>query len=180
MLALSASELAEKDPNPVTSKALSCTAISHRVTAIARLNAAISAGLANFEQGNAMLATCFSLLFQSVLLEDGLLEYMTFIRGGVTVGYQMGMKGLRILFEKLFDQQDIPETLHNLMVEAPLVHPKLVRKALDSLERLEPLCQHPVEKEVYRMLHEIARSLITSSRDGRYSVLKLHSEIHDC
>lgn len=173
MLALSASELAEKDPNPITSQELSCTAISHRVTAISRLNAAITAGLANFEQGNAMLATCFSLLFQSVLLEDGLLEYMTFIRGATTVGYQMGIKQQRILFEKLFDQAEIPEPVDNLMMAAPLVHPKLVRKALDSLERVEPLCQHPVEIEVYRMLYEIARSLITSSRDGKPAPIRL-------
>ncbi|CAG8972413.1 hypothetical protein HYALB_00001101 [Hymenoscyphus albidus] len=164
MLALSASELADEEPNPVTSKALSCTAISHRVTAITKLNVAITAGLANFEQGNAMLAACFSLLFQSVLLEDGLLEYMTFIRGTVTVGFQMGVKRHRVLFEQAFEQTEIPESIDNLMLAAPLVHPILVRKALNSLERLQPLCDHPVEIEMFKMLHEVARSLITCER----------------
>jgi len=87
MLALSASDLA--DPNngrDIQSAAdLTNTALNYRVKAITALKRALSAPQQSFEQGNAMLATCFSLLFQSVLLDDGLIEYMTFIRGVIAV-----------------------------------------------------------------------------------------------
>lgn len=99
MLALSASELATTtDPTPQ----MNSVALTHRVKAISSLNTAISRGIAGFEEGNAMLASCFALLFQSCLLEDGLIEFMMFIRGTVSVGFTMGSRRMKILFDRLF------------------------------------------------------------------------------
>ncbi|KAL2159135.1 hypothetical protein VTH06DRAFT_2567 [Thermothelomyces fergusii] len=42
-----------------------------------------------FEEGDALMATCFALTYQSVLLEDGMAEYMTFIRGIIIVAIQI-------------------------------------------------------------------------------------------
>jgi hypothetical protein len=166
MLALSAQDLASVDKDPVTSKELTCRAMSYRVSAIASLNAAISRGLTRFEQGNAMLATCFALLFQSVYMDDGLAEYMTFIRGTVAVGIQMGIRKDRMLFEHLFDGNG-EKLADPAMMKAPLIEPSLVRRALESLDKVQPLCKHIVEIEIYGMLLSATRALITSSRDGK-------------
>lgn len=165
MLALAASDLAEQYPE--SSKQLSCAAMSHRVQAIGSLNTAISLGLTRFEQGNAMLATCFALVFQSVLMEDGLAEYMSFIRGTVAVGNQMGMKRMHILFRHLFGDSDL-EKIDPLMKAAELIDPTLVRGALKSLEKIGPLCKTKLELEVYGVLVSAARALVTSSRDGNF------------
>ncbi|KAF4630476.1 hypothetical protein G7Y89_g7661 [Cudoniella acicularis] len=170
MLALAGSELADKASNPSTQHQLACTAISHRVQAITSLNASLAQGITRVEQGNAMIATCFSLLFQSVLIDDGLAEYMSFIRGTVAVGMQMSIKGLTILFDKLFEDKEM-EVLEPLLLKAPLLEPVLVKRALRSLERIEPLCQTRLEREIYGMLLSTTRALITSSRDGTYSPL---------
>jgi len=171
MLALAASDLAEQYPE---SSHLSCTAMSHRVKAIGALNAAISSGMSHFEQGNAMLATCFTMIFQSVLIEDGLAEYLTFIRGTIVVGVQMGMKRMHVLFDQLFENRDM-EKIDPRMKAAPLIEPELVRVAIRSLEKLAPLCKSKVEIEVYGGLLSIARALVTSSRDGEHLSLRLEN-----
>ena len=114
-----------------------------------------------------MLATCFSLLFQSVYIEDGLAEYMTFIRGSVAVGMQMGIRRDKVLFENLFEGNG-EKLVEEKMVRSPLVEPRLVRRALESLERVGPLCEHVVEREMFGLLLAAARALITSSRDGTW------------
>jgi len=86
MLALSASDLANsRTSSDSQASELTNTGLGHRVKAISALNTAIGAPLQSFKQGNAMLATCFVLVFQSVLMDDGLIEYMSFIRGVIAV-----------------------------------------------------------------------------------------------
>ncbi|EPE36574.1 Zn2/Cys6 DNA-binding protein [Glarea lozoyensis ATCC 20868] len=174
MLALSAQDMASVNADPVTSQQLKTKAMSHRVTAISALNTAITKGLSRFEQGNAMLATCFALLFQSVYMDDGLAEYMTFIRGTVAVGIQMGIRKDKILFEHLFDDNG-EKLVDPAMMKAPLVDSSLVRMALASLEKIQPLCDHVVEVEIYGMLLAAARALITSSRDAWHELRKIYA-----
>ncbi|TVY31630.1 Sterol uptake control protein, partial [Lachnellula subtilissima] len=172
MLALAASDLTEKHLE--SSQQLTCTAISYRVKAITCLNTAISSGLTTFEQGNAMLATCFALVFQSVLLDDALSEYMAFIRGTVAVGIQMGMKRMNVLFAHLFANQDL-ENIDPYMKAAALIDPVLVRAALGSLDKIRPLCTTELEIGVYGMLLGTARALITSSRDAYMELRKFYA-----
>ena len=166
MLALAASELATTtDPTPL----MHSTALTHRVKAISSLNTAISNGITCYEEGNAMIASCFSLFFQSCLLEDGLIEYMTFIRGTVSIGFNMGYRRMRFLFDKLFDNQQFDQ-VEPMVEAAPLMMPEVVMAANRSFERFEHLCVEKVEKDVYGVLIGIARALITSSRDGIFQV----------
>jgi len=109
MLALSASELASSRTSTQSqSSELTNTGLGHRVKAITALNTAISASIQSFEQGNAMLATCFILLFQSVLMDDGLIEYMSFIRGVIAVSIYSMLPAVHI----------IPSDLHPLLADA--------------------------------------------------------------
>ncbi len=139
--------------------------MTHRLAAISALNAAVSAGLKTSEQGNAMLATCFALLFQSTLLNDGLGEYMSFIRGTTAIGIQMYTKNFKMLFTKVFGDEAM-EDLDPKLQQAPLIESSVVMSAIRSLERIAPLCQTKAEKEMYALLLSMARNLITSSRDG--------------
>lgn len=163
MLALSASELAcTAEPT----MDMHSTALTHRVKSISSLNAAVARGIQSYEEGNAMLATCFSLLFQSCLLEDGLSEYMMFIRGTVSVGYSMGARRMKFVFEKLFDDQQLAQ-VDPEMNAAPLINAEVAASANRSFERFKHLCVHKVEVDVYIILSGIASSLITSSKDGK-------------
>ena len=93
ILGYAASELICQDASLVA------PAMAHRLKAIKAVKKSLAeAPKANtFEEGNALMATCFALTFQSVLLDDGMVEYMTFIRGIIIVAIQMCMS-LRTLF----------------------------------------------------------------------------------
>lgn len=162
MLALSASDIAESNPSPASLE-LGCIAMSHRVKAIASLNEAIGKPIQSMEQGNAMIATCFSLLFQSTLIDDGIVEYMTFVRGVLVVSMHMGQKNIGFLFEHMFDQAEVIE---DELTESPLIDPEHARRACRSLELFCPLVQNTREVEFYGHLLSAARALFTSSRDG--------------
>lgn len=162
MLALSASELNKVvDPSPE----MLSIALSHRVKAITSLNKAISQGINIYEEGNAMIAACYSLLFQSCLLEDGLMEYMMFIRGTVSIGWSMGMRGMKFVFEKFFDEEQLKQVDPD-MKTAPLVRADVVAACCRSFERFQTLCVKKVEIDVYTVLVRIARTLVTSSWEG--------------
>jgi hypothetical protein len=165
MLGLSASDLKER--SIMTSEITYC-AMAHRVQAIKSLNRAMSNGLHTFEEGNAMLATCYVLLFQSVLLEDGLGEYMSFIRGCVLIAQNMGCRRLKFLFHSVNGTESLAKMDPHLK-ESSEVNPEPVNAGCKSLEAFEPLCQLEYQKTFHNSLLKIARALYTSSRNGKKS-----------
>ncbi|RDW77562.1 hypothetical protein BP6252_05615 [Coleophoma cylindrospora] len=108
MLALAASDLmSSAHDTSAPPPNLMSTAIAHRVKAINSLNQALSTTTLSFAQGNAMIGTCYALVFQSTLMDDGLSEYMTFIRGIVLVSIQLAVRNLRFMFENMLDNDSL-------------------------------------------------------------------------
>ncbi|KAK1772523.1 C6 zinc finger protein [Phialemonium atrogriseum] len=158
ILGLAASDLTQRDPSLVAS------AMHHRVKAIKAIKKTLAeAPKANsFEEGNAMMATCFALTFQSVLLDDGMTEYMTFIRGVVIVAIQMYIKGANLIFaDFLGDKQQ--EVLQPFIENMPLIERSWVDSAVVAVESLSPLCQHPIEQQYYEKILDMAKQLGVSS-----------------
>jgi len=116
-----------------------------------------------------MLATCWVLLYQSILIDEGLSEYLTFVRGCVLVPLQMGSKDLKFLFKNLFSDDEIEKTRPSLQ-DMPAVNLRSVDAACTSLEALKPLCEHEVEKKVQGRLLELVRRFYLSSCDGTNSL----------
>ncbi len=168
MLALAAADIGTRDSD----QNMKLIAMSHRVKSIELLNKSIDNGIRTFIQGNAMLATCFALLFHSVFIEDGLGEYMSFIRGTVAVGMKMGMSQMKFLFVKAFGDEQLEFVGPSLKI-APLVHPDVSRAACRSLEKFGPLCEKQFELQLYGRLLSMARNLVTSSQDGMYCAIPL-------
>lgn len=124
-----------------------------------------------FEEGNALIATCFALTYQSVLLEDGLAEYMTFIRGIVIVAIQMYIRGADILFAPFLG--DRSEVLEPHMRDLPLIKAEWAARAVRSLEGLRPLVDgvegREVEQQYLEMLNKIAKMLSVNSWEGMFT-----------
>src|SRR4051812_7750591 len=72
ILALSASHL-----NACSTSSLSAAALTHRITAVRSLNAALSNPDASKSERDAMMATALALTFQSSYMRDGLAEFYT-------------------------------------------------------------------------------------------------------
>ncbi|KAK9798826.1 putative C6 zinc finger protein [Seiridium cardinale] len=140
ILGPSASELMVKEPSLLT------FAMAHRLKAIKAIKKTLAEipKSNTFEQGNALMATCFALTFQSVMLDDGMAEYMTFIRGIIITAIQMWCKGAKFLF-------------HDFGVKK-----EWTDMAVAGIRALQPLRKHPVEVEYYVFILDIAETLYTS------------------
>ncbi|KAK6070913.1 C6 transcription factor [Seiridium cupressi] len=113
-----------------------------------------------FEQGNALMATCFALTLQSVMLDDGMAEYMTFIRGIIITAIQMWCKGAKFLFHD-FVGEDQMALLKPLMEHLPVIKKEWTDMAVAGIRALQPLCKHPVEVEYFGFILDIAETLYT-------------------
>ncbi|KAI1816393.1 C6 zinc finger protein [Poronia punctata] len=160
ILGLAASDLMIQDPSLVT------FAMAHRLKAIK----AIKKTLTNvpktsddtFEEGNALLATCFALTFQSVMLDDGMAEFMTFCRGIVIVAIQMYCKGAKFIFSNFLGEGRVNE-LQPLMDAIPPIRQSWTDMAVANIAALRPLCEMQVEVEYLGLLTDVAQALYTSS-----------------
>jgi len=163
ILGFAASELIQTDSSFVAA------AMSNRVKAIKSIKkrlADASKDTTSPEETNALLATCYALTFQSVSLDDGLVEYMTFIRGIVIVGMQMMFRKIQPIFSTLFEESQ-DEILGPLMQGLPLIRKGWTDAAMEAISALRPLCVEPVEVEYQEKLLDIAQKLYTSSWTGR-------------
>jgi len=163
ILGFAASELMATDYSLVTA------AMNHRVKAIKAIKkrlAEASKSATSHEEANALVATCFALTFQSVSLDDGLAEYMTFIRGIVIVGMQMMFKGIKPIFSTMFEEQQ-DEILAPYMEALPLIRKGWADSAMEAITNLRPLCVEPVEIEYQEKLENIVQKLYTNSWAGK-------------
>jgi hypothetical protein len=160
ILALSASDLADSTDD----RGLATTAIAHRLRAIETLNKAMTKSITCWEQGNAMLATCFALWLQSVFLSDGFTEYISFLRGIVAIARHMSQKKMKFVFTKIFPDDQL-QMLEPGLATMPLINHAFVSAAVRSLEKVSSLCKTHVEIGVYGLLLSIACNLNTSARE---------------
>ncbi|KAI2634238.1 hypothetical protein GGS26DRAFT_552937 [Hypomontagnella submonticulosa] len=169
ILGLAASDLMAQDPSLVT------FAMAHRLKAIKAIKKTLNQvpKSKGFEEGNALVATCFALTFQSVVLDDGMAEFMTFCRGIVIVAIQMWCKGAKFIFSNL--EGNGSTTLLRPFIEAlPPIRRDWVDGAVAGVRALEPLCADlPVETEYYRYLQEMTEALYTSAYRA-YEILCQH------
>ncbi|WYZ37504.1 hypothetical protein EsH8_II_001010 [Colletotrichum jinshuiense] len=170
ILGMAACDLMNSDPS------LLAFAMAHRVKAIK----AIKKSLAELpkqrgttsEHANALIATCFALTFQSVTFEDGMAEYMTFIRGILIIGTQMWIKGIKPIFVNIIEQ-DSRSILEPKMAELPLIQKEWADGAVEAIGGLRHLCRDVVEIEYHDLLMEMATKLHTSSWEA-YQALQKH------
>ncbi|KAH8677410.1 C6 zinc finger protein [Xylariales sp. PMI_506] len=157
ILGLAASDLMVHDASLVT------CAMAHRLKAIKAIKKSLTEvpKTNTFEEGNALMATCFALTFQSVMLDDGMAEYMTFIRGIMIVAIQMYCKNAKFMF-KNFLGEDQMALLKPLMEQVPSMNTEWIDMAVNGIRALQPLCKHPVEIEYHNMLVDMAEALYTS------------------
>lgn len=163
LLGLAASDLMQQDPSLIT------FAMSHRLKAIRAIKKRLSEMSRTTEvrrdESNAMVATCFALTFQSVQLDDGMAEYMAFVRGILIVSMQMWMKGMSPIFTNMMSD-DAEGALAPFMQSLPLIQTEWSDMALVAIQNLRPLCFDEVEIEYHELLLDWVQKLFTSSFDG--------------
>lgn len=163
ILGFAASQLIVTDPSVIAS------AMNHRIKAIRAIKKRLSDTAKtsiSYKEANAMVATCFALTFQSVSLDDGLAEFMTFIRGIMIVGMQMMFRGIKPVFDNMMEQQQ-DSILEPLMQGLPLIEKGWTDSAKEAVLNLKPLCLTPLEIDYYEQLVVIVEKLYVSSWEGK-------------
>lgn len=163
MLALSASNLASVTDD----RCLITAAINHRLKAIETFRKAIPEGITCFEQGNAMLATCFVLAVQSIFLDDGLSEYIAFLRGIVAIAVKMSQQTMEFVFTSVFPDDQL-KMVEPGLAQASVINNTLVSAACRSLEKTAPLCKTQTEIDIFGLLLSMAHNLNISPRECEY------------
>lgn len=172
ILGLSASDLMAKgDPS------LLAFAMAHRLKAIQYIKKALGniSETDTYEVGNTMMATCFALTFQSVLLDDGMAEFMTFCRGIVVVAIQMYCKQAKFMFFNFMGEEQATQ-LKPWIEAVPLIPTEWTDMAVQAIRGLRPLCFHDVEIEYWKLLVGMAEALYTSPFLSKY----LHKRHYSC
>lgn len=172
ILGLAASELIASDAS------LAEAAMAHRlksIQAIKRKLAESNQGI-TYAEGNALIATCFALTFQSVILEDGMTEYMAFIRGVIIVVIQMWKAGVNFMFKHLLeqDQKDLLKP-HIDKITLPDGMWEWKAGALASLAGIRSLCAGDDLKMKYlQMTEDMANGLHEESPYKAYKAMGDH------
>ena len=165
MLGLAACDLMQSDSS------LLAAAMTHRLKAIKAIKRRLAdmsrSTRVTHDESNAMVATCFALTFQSVSLDDGMAEFMAFVRGILIVSMQMWMKGISPIFTNMVND-DAEARLEPLMGDLPLINREWSDMALAAVQNLRPLCFDEVEIEHCDILIDWAQKLYTSSWDGEF------------
>lgn len=169
ILGMAACDLMAQDPS------LLAFAMAHRVKAIKAIKKSLSelpTKGTNTEHANALVATCFALTFQSTSFEDGMGEFMTFIRGILIIGAHMMCKGIKPVFVNMLDQ-DSRAVLEPKMVNLPLIRQEWADGAVEAIGALRHLCRDEVEIQYYDIIYELACKMHTSSWEGTAKSLYL-------
>ncbi|KAK0674449.1 hypothetical protein QBC41DRAFT_377944 [Cercophora samala] len=174
ILGYSASHLLQSDPTITLTPAM-----SHRLKAIKSIKKALSSlpttssspqhNPPSLEaQGNALMATCFTLTYQSTLLDDGMPEYMTFIRGVVIVSISMMARQTKLIFDNLLPASHNKSLLEQHMRSLPLVKKEWVDAAVASLHRLERVVPRGggCQRRYWELLVEMAEGLYKGGWEG--------------
>lgn len=172
ILGLAASELIPEDPSflhaALRHRLLSLRAIKRKLALVAPSSAQASLAPSNCpattisrDEGNALLATCYALTFQSVRLDDGMAEFMTFVRGVVLVAINMVASRARILFANMGGQEQ--EDVLRPYLDAVFVPPGMGQWSAGveaGLEGMRSLCEGDGLKVKYwELTMDVARKL---------------------
>jgi len=165
MLGLAASHLSLMDGGADFTR----QAITHRVTAMQLINESLGRPAASQAEGDARFATMMALVFQSSYMADGMLEFISMIRGCGIVEKTGMIGGLDGSLFREFSQEAHVATV--LRVTAKQLDkpqdPELVEVFLTSLRRLGPLCASTVELEYLAAIERTVKLAKSSSLEGK-------------
>jgi hypothetical protein len=150
----------------ITGTDLSAQAIHHRVLAIKGSNEAISRPQRTGSDGDALLASCYLLTFQSSYMIDGLQEFFQMVRGCSLLSVQLKNENLPMAF--FLEEKDHFDIMQERLVDLPIINLELVESAEKSLLACIPILDSSICMRFHQVLMEAVESLKLSSLRGQY------------
>ncbi|KKA30924.1 hypothetical protein TD95_004818 [Thielaviopsis punctulata] len=177
ILGLAASDLTVSDPTlaPIARghRYKAVQALKRRLNDIKRLSGSI-------HEADALIAACYALAYQSLLLDDGMVEFMACVRGILIVGMQMWVKGvppstiqrdgyISSNSESAIRPMVSSSSAGQSVIPVPRVpaFPSISRQWIDmastAVHNLRQLCHNHIELEYHRSISDIVAGLYVST-----------------
>jgi hypothetical protein len=154
-------------------------AISHRVSAIASLNTALSTPCPTKEEGDARYATLMALTFQSSYMDDGMSEFLAMLRGCSVVANSSFFRFEDSAF-RMFSTEGHVQCVHDINggFDTGLADQEAIDAGLASLREVAPLSHSVLEVSLVGRLQRILQMSRTSCVGGKrlYSAEPQHSK----
>ncbi|RMZ86312.1 hypothetical protein DV736_g6463, partial [Chaetothyriales sp. CBS 134916] len=140
------------------------TAIAHRGHAITGLNKAIAKDDYSQVDVDAMLATVYALTFQSVYMEDGLVDFMTMVRGCLLITKHIESTNIASSFN--LEPHAHIRCLEPGISELPGIDKHVLRTGVDALGRLTPILKTGADLDFFFAIKQTLQASLISTKAG--------------
>ncbi|KFY12314.1 hypothetical protein V492_03956 [Pseudogymnoascus sp. VKM F-4246] len=150
-------------------------ALSHRVRAIQGFNKALSKKPEKEPDGDALLATMYSLTFQSAFMSDSLIEFLIMVRGCVMLSGQLESQSSIAFF--VIDWYSHLRYMEPRLENLPFVDLTLAEGATVSLDALTFVTEDEVNGFYYHELVNVVNGIKTSSKLGYWRLVGIYNVV---
>ena len=169
MLALGASHLDRIAPVAEhTTKA-----IVHRGHAMAGLSRALAKSEREYGEGDAMVATCYALTFQSTYMSDGLFDFITMVRGCALITGKIREEQAQTAFN--LQPEWHFKLMEPRMKDLPIVHQPLLDSGIAALEETRQFLVTRTDHHFHGALMKVLHGLSRTSREGYTSFILVYA-----
>src|SRR5271163_494698 len=169
ILALGASHLTRVTPG----EDYTTQAIVHRGHAIEGLNKALNKIDRTYGESDAMLAACYALTFQASHMGDGMIDFITMVRGCALVTEKVKQEGSTIAFN--IERDAHLRIMSPRLDDLPDVDGDIVASGISCLTQVQHLLETSIEQQFHSAILNVLLSLQQSPRDGYIIFLYLYS-----
>jgi hypothetical protein len=148
----------------LTAVDLKTTAMYHRVQAIKGSAVALSKTNRSGDDGDALVASCYLLTFQSTYMKEGIVEFLHFIRGCSLVWNQLLYEKVHLTF--FLTAESLHEFMMPRLVALPVIDPELLESAQKSLFEVRLILYKPVHTMFHGLFAECIDAVKQSSLLG--------------
>lgn len=173
ILALGASHLSRVNPG----QDYTTQAIVHRGQAIEGLNNALNKTNRTYGESDAMLAACYALTFQASYMSDGMVDFITMVRGCALVSHQVMQEGSPTAFDIKGDVQ--LRMMNPRLDQLPTLDHDIVVAGSDALTQMQHLPATSMERQFHAALSNVMLALQQSSRTGYINFMFLYSMFYN-
>ncbi|CEJ91192.1 hypothetical protein VHEMI06922 [[Torrubiella] hemipterigena] len=154
-------------------------AVKHRVIAMKGLNTFLSNAHLSLHNADAAFAATLILAFQSYQMEDGLVDFLTMIRGCHLVGVHALADFDNSLF-RTFEREMYLKSVGNLIQPETISDnfgPTLAQGFCDNTKKLAPLCKSVQDLEYLGLLQRVATATINDPLQAHHDHTMLYDKL---
>ena len=113
---------------------------------------------------DALLGTCYALVFQATHMNDGLQDFWTMIRGCILIDHEITKEQAETAFH--FGDEWRKRLTEPWLDQIPPIYPSILQEGQKSFKALEPLVCSKTDARLYNVLLDTLDNMMTSTRSG--------------